>query len=109
MAKRSEIAQYQRVSAEPVKSGVPVTIRPSYGYFSLLSTNFNHEDWISQVEAARLRGVTRQAINKLIQAGRLETLTIGGKVLVSRASLALFEPKKAGRPAKVRHSVEAKK
>ena len=41
-------------------------------------------DWISQADAARLRGVSRQAISKLVQKGRLRTLTIGGHVLVHR-------------------------
>jgi len=42
------------------------------------------KDWISQADAARLRGVSRQAISKLVQKGRLRTLTIGGHVLVHR-------------------------
>lgn len=41
-------------------------------------------DWISQADAARLRGVSRQAVSKLVQKGRLRTLTIGGHVLVRR-------------------------
>jgi excisionase family DNA binding protein len=41
-------------------------------------------DWISQAEAARLRGVSRQAISKMIRAGRLRSFEFGGHVLVSR-------------------------
>jgi len=45
------------------------------------------KEWLSQADAARLRGVTRQAISKLVQKGRLRTLTIGGHVLVHRADI----------------------
>lgn len=58
----------------------------------------NPADWISQAEAARLRGVTRQAIAKLVRNGRLRTMEVGGRVLVSRADVLAFEPHPAGRP-----------
>lgn len=68
-----------------------------------MSTNFREEpispsDWISQAEAAHLRGVTRQAISKLVRKGRLKALTIGGHTLVSRAEVLSFRPGAAGRP-----------
>ena len=68
-----------------------------------MSTNFPEEplvpsDWISQAEAARLRGVSRQAIAKLIRNGRLRSTIIGGRVLVSRADVVSFERRAAGRP-----------
>ncbi|MGC8639662.1 MAG: hypothetical protein ACP5XB_07255, partial [Isosphaeraceae bacterium] len=68
-----------------------------------MSTNFPNEnvsgeDWISQAEAAQLRGVSRQAISKLIRFGRLRTLEIGGHVLVSRHEILGFEQRPAGRP-----------
>lgn len=59
---------------------------------------FFPEDWISQSEAARLRGVSRQAISKLIKKGHLRTLEVGGYILVSRADLHNFKPSTAGRP-----------
>jgi excisionase family DNA binding protein len=55
-------------------------------------------EWISQAEAARLRGVTRQAIAKLISNGRLRTVDLAGRALVSRAEVLAFEPNPAGRP-----------
>lgn len=68
-----------------------------------MSTNFSGDsselsDWISQSEAAGLRGVSRQAIFKLIRAGRLRTLEIGGHVLVSRSEIVEFQAEAAGRP-----------
>ncbi len=68
-----------------------------------MSTNFSGglpdlSDWISQAEAADLRGVSRQAISKLIRAGRLKTLEAGGHVLVNRTEVLQFQPEAAGRP-----------
>jgi excisionase family DNA binding protein len=68
-----------------------------------LSTNFEQEDfspsdWISQAEAARIRGVTRQAIAKLVKQGRLRTLNVGGRTFVNKTEVIEFEPRPAGRP-----------
>ncbi|MGH9439503.1 MAG: helix-turn-helix domain-containing protein [Terriglobia bacterium] len=68
-----------------------------------LSTHLSEEsadDWISQAEAARLRGVSRQAIARLVQRGRLPVLKIGGRTLVRREDVERFEPESAGRPPK---------
>jgi len=61
-------------------------------------SDFSPADWISQAEAARLRGVTRQAIARLVKRERLRTLEIGGHTLVHRADVESFEPHPAGRP-----------
>jgi excisionase family DNA binding protein len=58
------------------------------------------DDWISQAEAARMRGVSRQAIASLIKHQRLETLEIGGRLLVRRQDIERFTPQKAGRRPK---------
>lgn len=60
----------------------------------------NPEDWVSQADAARIRGVSRQAIGRLIKKGRLATLTVGGKVLLKRSEVESFKPEQAGRPSK---------
>ena len=62
------------------------------------TTSINPAEWISQAEASRLRGVSRQAIAKLVANGRLRTLEVGGRDLVSRADVLAFEPNPAGRP-----------
>lgn len=67
------------------------------------STHFNRqnirpEDWISQSEAARIRGVSAQAISRLVKKGRFKTLNIGGRILLSRAEANAYQPKGAGRP-----------
>ncbi|MGA3027197.1 MAG: helix-turn-helix domain-containing protein [Bryobacteraceae bacterium] len=58
------------------------------------------DEWISQAEAARLRGVSRQAIALLVKKGRLSVLKIGGRLLVRRKDVEEFSPEPAGRPPK---------
>lgn len=57
-------------------------------------------DLITQAEAAALRGVTRAAINDLVNRGRLKTKTIGGVRFVVRQSVMDFKPEAGGRPSK---------
>jgi excisionase family DNA binding protein len=54
-------------------------------------------DWVSQAEAARIRGVSRQAIARLIKRGRFRTLSIGGKVLLRRFEVENYKPELPGR------------
>jgi len=68
-----------------------------------LSTNFAEQpivpsEWISQAEAAKLRGVSRQAIAKLVRRGRLRSIVVAGRTLVSRADVTSFQARAAGRP-----------
>jgi hypothetical protein len=65
-----------------------------------LKRNIQLDDWISQAEAARMRGITGAGIVSLIKRGRLETLEIAGKVLVSRKQIEEFVPRRGGRPRK---------
>ncbi len=58
----------------------------------------NALDWITKAEAARIRGVTRQAIAKLVNKGRLATLEIAGHTLVKRADVESYKPEPGGRP-----------
>jgi excisionase family DNA binding protein len=67
----------------------------------------NIDDWISQVEAARIRGVSKQAIAKLIARKRLSAREIGGRMLVRRSEVEAFVPMPIGRPRKKK--VAAKK
>jgi len=63
-----------------------------------VSTDFRADDWISQAEAARIRGVSRQAISKLVKAQRIRTIVLGGHTLINRNDVSEFVPAKAGRP-----------
>lgn len=57
--------------------------------------------WVTQAEAARLRNVTRQAIARLVNNGRLRTLDIGGRAFVNRLDVLTFKPSLPGRPKRV--------
>lgn len=58
--------------------------------------------WISQAEAAKLRGVSRQAIARLVRKGRFKILSIGGKTLLRRSEVEEFRPKPPGPIPKVK-------
>jgi len=64
---------------------------------------FDISAWISQSEAARLRGVTRAAISALVKRNRFKTLKIGGKSLLNRADVENYQPQPRGPKPKERH------
>lgn len=57
-------------------------------------------DLITQTEAAKLRGVTSEAISDLIRRGRLKIVEVGGRKFLRRSEVLGFEPQKGGRPSK---------
>jgi excisionase family DNA binding protein len=66
--------------------------------------NFDPAQWVSQAEAAEMRGVTRQAIAELVKKGRFTTLSIGGKTLLRRSEVDAFKPKPPGPSPKAKRS-----
>jgi predicted DNA-binding protein (UPF0251 family) len=54
------------------------------------------EGWITQAEAARIRGVSQQAIDNLVKRNRFKTLNLGGKTLLNRIDVANYRPKPPG-------------
>jgi len=68
-----------------------------------MSTNKSNKispSWITQAEAARIRGVSRQAINKLVKKGRIKTLEIASLILVDKNEIEIYEALAPGRPKK---------
>ena len=57
-------------------------------------------DLITQAEAARIRGVSREAIYGLVARGKLATVEIGGQKFLRRSEVAKYEPETGGRPSK---------
>lgn len=55
---------------------------------------------ITPAEAARVCGRTRQAIYRLIEAGKLESVNVGGRDFVYRQQVETFQFSKSGRPPK---------
>jgi predicted DNA-binding protein (UPF0251 family) len=58
------------------------------------------DDLITQAEAARLRQVSRSAINDLVKRRKLKVKIIGGQPFVSRKEVRGYAPEVGGRPAK---------
>ena len=55
---------------------------------------------VSQQEAAKIRGVTIQAIYSLIQHGKFNTVEISGRKYLLRKEVEAFVPRRTGRPRK---------
>lgn len=80
----------------------------------LLSTSVidglsDSEKYVSQTEAARLRGVSRQRIGQLVKSGRLRAVGEGHDALISVENLMNLEEGKKGRPRKADDSSADKK
>jgi hypothetical protein len=58
------------------------------------------DDMITQAEAARIRGVSEEAIRYLVKRGRFKVFKIGGKVFLSKREIERFKPSVGGRPSK---------
>jgi excisionase family DNA binding protein len=57
---------------------------------------FDPSAWISQAEAARLRGISPQAISELVKRGRLTAYIFGGKKFLKRSEVEAFESRAPG-------------
>lgn len=55
-------------------------------------------DLISIAQAAKIRGVTIEAISDLIRRGRLTVVEIADKRFLKRSEVESFRPSKGGRP-----------
>jgi excisionase family DNA binding protein len=55
-------------------------------------------DLITQAEAARLRGVSREAIYGLVARRKLSIVEIGGQKFVRRSEVESYTPEVGGRP-----------
>lgn len=62
----------------------------------------NLEDLIIPTTAAKLRGVSKQAIYDLIERGRLPVIEVDGVKFVRRSDVLNFEELPAGRPPKAK-------
>lgn len=78
-----------------------------------LSTHLSKEPaadpWVSQAEAARIRGISRQAIAKLIKKQRFRVLRVGGRLFLRRRDVEHYRAERPGRPKNERKNTRAKK
>src|ERR1051325_9815311 len=58
--------------------------------------NFNRKHWVSKSEAARLRGISRQAIWELVKRGRLVAAVYGRRMYLRRSDVLNFKHRKKG-------------
>jgi len=70
--------------------------------------NLDPAQWVSQSDAAEIRGVTRQAIARLVKKRRFTILSIGGKILLKRSEVEKFKPKPPGPLPKKKQSQREK-
>ena len=73
-----------------------VRLTMSTHFYQPNEKKFNPSQWVSQAQAAKIRGVTRQAIARLLKNKRFTTLSIGGKTLLKRSEVENFKSKKPG-------------
>lgn len=57
-------------------------------------------DWITKADAARVRGVTRQAIGKLVKKGKFRVLEIAGHTFLNREDVESYQSEPGGRPGR---------
>jgi predicted DNA-binding protein (UPF0251 family) len=87
----------QNSSTNPVKNSIDTFRKPE-----------KPEGWITQAEAARIRGVSQQAIDNLVKRNRFKTLKLGGKTLLNRVDIANYQMQPPGpRPRKNRSEAES--
>lgn len=53
-------------------------------------------DFVTQAEAAAMRGVSLASINELVRRGRLTPVSMFGRNLLRRSEVLSFEPMKTG-------------
>ena len=58
----------------------------------------NPQDLITYTTAAQIRGVSVQAIGRLVQRGGLEVVELDGHKFVSRKAVENYKPSIGGRP-----------
>lgn len=68
---------------------------------SVIGNLNNSEEYVSQSEAAKLRGVSRQRIGQLVKSGCLKTVGEGHDALISVENLINLTEGKKGRPRKI--------
>ena len=110
---RLEVETYQaKLPGREPKRGRKKQHRPTSERRKSTETTEKYEDiekLISQSEAARLRGVSKQAITSLIRRGRLTSVDVAGHTLVLRSEIESFVVRPKGRPPKRSTSKKASK
>ena len=77
-------------------------IMPLIGYVrqqvAKRNVNINPKDLVTYTTAAQMRGVSRQAISRLVERGKLTAVEIDGHKFLFRDEVKKYEPSIGGRP-----------
>jgi plasmid maintenance system antidote protein VapI len=93
---RSEVEKYV-----PRPQGRPPKREVAHKEPSKTIDKEDSKKYLSQAEAARLRGVSKQAIAALVQRGRLTPVEVAGRIVVLRSEIEGFVARpKFGNPPK---------
>jgi excisionase family DNA binding protein len=49
------------------------------------------DDYLSQSQAAKILGLSRQRVGQLVKAGRIEHVTVGGHIVTTRAAVKEYQ------------------
>lgn len=98
---RSEVMNFKRRPRGPASQYKPKGPKGKAG--KRKKKTYDPSKWISLIEAARVRGVTRQVIADLIRRRRLRTLVVANKTLVLRSAVENFKPLQRSPKPKSKH------
>lgn len=59
------------------------------------------DDYMTTEEVAAALGITKRAVQKLIERDRLPAKKAGRDYLIARSDFEAYKPRKAGRPKKI--------
>ena len=62
------------------------------------NVNINPKDLVTYTTAAQMRGVSRQAISRLVERGKFTAIEIDGHKFLFRDEVEKYEPSIGGRP-----------
>ncbi len=88
----------QMVFREDVVTFKPATGRPSKDAMEAAVASVNRDQWVTQKEAAQLRGCTVHSIRGAIMNGRIRTLKSKGVVFVKKEDVLNYRPRIDFRP-----------
>src|ERR1041384_5648225 len=82
-----------RLTGAPLLWRVFIITKNSRKHKGFLQVKIDPSELVSQVQAAKMRGISFQAIQYLIKQGRFTVVAIGGKKFLFRKEVEAFEPR----------------
>jgi hypothetical protein len=89
-----------RLTGAPLLWCVFIITKTFRAHKGFLQVKIDPSELVSQQQAAKMRGVSFQAIQYLIKQGRFTVVEIGERKYLFRKEVEAFEPSPPGRPRK---------